>query len=61
MKIDDWWIDFEILGKVKVYPGTSKPLHCFAPDSCMFLDTPNCVMSHRYGYKVCCSTTNCWN
>uniref|UniRef100_A0A0R3RTM7 EB domain-containing protein n=1 Tax=Elaeophora elaphi TaxID=1147741 RepID=A0A0R3RTM7_9BILA len=48
-----------IYGKVKVYPGTSKPLRCSTSDDCGFVDTPNCVMSHRYGYKVCCSTTNC--
>ncbi|MCP9260620.1 hypothetical protein DINM_004008 [Dirofilaria immitis] len=48
-----------IYGKVKVYPGTNKPLHCSIMNTCPFLDTPNCVMSHRYGYKVCCSTMNC--
>ncbi|VDK79090.1 unnamed protein product [Litomosoides sigmodontis] len=48
-----------VYGKVKVYPGTNKPLHCSTANSCIFLDTPNCVMSHRFGYKVCCSTLNC--
>ncbi|VIO99303.1 EB module family protein [Brugia malayi] len=48
-----------IYGKVKVYPGTNKPLNCSTTNGCIFPDTPNCVMSHRYGYKVCCSTMNC--
>ncbi|VDN94156.1 unnamed protein product [Brugia pahangi] len=48
-----------IYGKVKVYPGTNKPLNCSTTNGCIFSDTPNCVMSHRYGYKVCCSTMNC--
>ncbi|CAG9535959.1 unnamed protein product [Cercopithifilaria johnstoni] len=49
----------KIYGKVKFYPGTNKPLHCSTADSCPFFDAQNCVMSYRYGYKVCCSTMNC--
>uniref|UniRef100_A0A915PLU9 EB domain-containing protein n=1 Tax=Setaria digitata TaxID=48799 RepID=A0A915PLU9_9BILA len=48
-----------IYGKVMVYPGTNKALQCSTINSCPFMDTPNCVMSYRYGYKVCCSTMNC--
>ncbi|VDN06214.1 unnamed protein product [Thelazia callipaeda] len=49
----------DIYGKVKVYPGTNNPLLCTSLSSCTFVDTPNCVMSYRYGHKVCCSTMNC--
>ncbi|KHJ76119.1 hypothetical protein OESDEN_24262 [Oesophagostomum dentatum] len=46
-------------GKVRMYPGTSKPLQCFAKDQCLWVDTPNCVYSYRYQQNVCCSTFNC--
>ncbi|EJD73594.1 hypothetical protein LOAG_18989 [Loa loa] len=48
-----------IYGKIQFYPGTNKPINCSATNSCVFVDTPNCVMSYRYGYKVCCSTMKC--
>ncbi|VDL74943.1 unnamed protein product [Nippostrongylus brasiliensis] len=46
-------------GKVRMYPGTTRPLECFKPDQCLWVDTPNCVYSARYRQKVCCSTFNC--
>ncbi|VDO57634.1 unnamed protein product [Haemonchus placei] len=46
-------------GKVRMYPGTTSPLQCFKEDQCLWVDTPNCVYSYRYGQKVCCSTFNC--
>ncbi|KAE9415393.1 hypothetical protein Angca_000819, partial [Angiostrongylus cantonensis] len=46
-------------GKVRMYPGTSKPLQCFKSNQCLWVDTPNCVYSSRYGFRVCCSTFNC--
>ncbi|RCN52912.1 hypothetical protein ANCCAN_00907 [Ancylostoma caninum] len=46
-------------GTVRMYPGTSKPLQCFAKDQCLWVDTPNCVYSYRYRMNVCCSTFNC--
>ncbi|VDM97769.1 unnamed protein product, partial [Onchocerca ochengi] len=49
----------KIYGKVQLYPGTGTPLQCTEIGRCPFPDTPNCVMSYRYGYKVCCSTLNC--
>lgn len=48
------------IGTVRMYPGTSSPLQCFAKDQCLWVDTPNCVYSYRYKQKVCCSTFNCW-
>ncbi|KAF8383311.1 hypothetical protein PRIPAC_72453 [Pristionchus pacificus] len=35
-------------GLVKMYPGTTLPLECKAINSCLFVDTPNCVYSQRY-------------
>ncbi|VDM46853.1 unnamed protein product [Toxocara canis] len=49
----------DIYGVVRMLPGTDKPLECSAVNSCTYVHTPNCVMSPRYGYKVCCSTMIC--
>ncbi|GMT10359.1 hypothetical protein PFISCL1PPCAC_1656, partial [Pristionchus fissidentatus] len=35
-------------GVVKMYPGTTLPLVCKEINSCLFVDTPNCVYSSRY-------------
>lgn len=52
-----WFIPFS--GIIRMLPGTDKPLECSTANSCTYVNTPNCVMSPRYGYKVCCSTMIC--
>uniref|UniRef100_A0A0M3IB05 EB domain-containing protein n=1 Tax=Ascaris lumbricoides TaxID=6252 RepID=A0A0M3IB05_ASCLU len=49
----------DIYGIIRMLPGTDKPLECSTANSCTYVNTPNCVMSPRYGYKVCCSTMIC--
>uniref|UniRef100_A0A915AEE0 EB domain-containing protein n=1 Tax=Parascaris univalens TaxID=6257 RepID=A0A915AEE0_PARUN len=49
----------DIYGIIRLLPGTDKPLECSTENSCTYVNTPNCVMSPRYGYKVCCSTMIC--
>ncbi|VDK46737.1 unnamed protein product [Anisakis simplex] len=47
-------------GVVKINPHTGGPLPCIAGNSCRkFPDTPNCVYSNRFEFKVCCSTSYC--
>ncbi|CAB3398573.1 unnamed protein product [Caenorhabditis bovis] len=46
-------------GTVRLVPGTARAVQCFEPNHCLWVDTPNCVDSNEWGYKVCCSTFNC--